>query len=288
MDLAPKSPVQVPHSVVLVTGAGSGIGRCAAIELARRGAEVVAVFRTPEQSVADAATLSSVSGGCVHGVWADLSSQHDVRRLATEVRQRWKNLSALLNVAGIQRWDREQTPEGVELTWATNVLAPYLLTRLLMDHLEQAVVVNVSSVVHRWGRFDWEDLEAHEKYDANQVYYQSKLALTALTVEFARRFTGTKFFAFEPGMTRTNFARDFRGFYRFMVSLCWPFLRSPATVGNELVDLAVGTYPTMPSGAYVARGRSKAPSNTALDPLIGDRLWITCERMTAACAISLP
>ena len=213
----------------------------------------------------------------------------EVSRLASAIGERHPALYALVNNAGVQAWTRRTTPEGLEITFATNVLAPYLLTRLLAPLLERGApsrVINIGSIVHRWGRLDWEDLQGERAYDPNKAYYQSKLALTLLSDAFAQRLAGSGISVqtLEPGMTRTAFAREFRGFYRFMGFVWRPFMRRPEEVAREIESLLSDANLDSAPGGYWHKGRPGRLSPHARDREAAERLWSVCERMTAAAA----
>jgi NAD(P)-dependent dehydrogenase (short-subunit alcohol dehydrogenase family) len=162
--------------LILLTGATRGIGRAAAVELARGGAEVAIVGRDPER-VADVAREASAAGGGtqVHEHVADLELMTDVRVLAQEVRERYAQIDVLLNNAGALFASRGVTSEGFERTFALNHLAPFLLTNLLRDRLAGGRVVTTSSDAHKFGRLDLEDLQSERSYSAMRVYGTSKL-----------------------------------------------------------------------------------------------------------------
>jgi NAD(P)-dependent dehydrogenase (short-subunit alcohol dehydrogenase family) len=162
-------------TVVVLTGATRGIGRAAAIDLVRRGAEVVLVGRDPERvkSVAEEATAAA-GGGPVHGLVADLALMSNVRVLAEEIRRCYEHVDVLANNAGALFASRKETPEGFEQTFALNHLAPFLLTNLLRDRLAGGRVVTTASGAHQSGRLDLDDLQSEKSYSP-RVYGTSKL-----------------------------------------------------------------------------------------------------------------
>jgi retinol dehydrogenase-12 len=142
---------------VLVTGATSGIGRVAAQNLAARGARLAIVGRSPEKTNATVAAIQQSTGNpSVEGLLADLSQQSQVRALADQVRARYPQLDILINNAGAVFARRQETADGLEMTFAFNHLAYFLLTNLLLDNLQAAAaahgaarIVNVASGAHQ-------------------------------------------------------------------------------------------------------------------------------------------
>ena len=150
--------------MVVLTGATRGIGRAAAVELARRGAEVAVVGRDADrvQEVADEAGA--------HGHVADLAQMDDVRRLAGELLDRYPRIDVLANNAGAMFTSRHVTSDGFEQTFALNHLSPFLLTSLLRDRLveSRARVVTTSSDAHRGGLLDFDDLQSeHSRFQSD-------------------------------------------------------------------------------------------------------------------------
>ena len=179
----------------LVTGASRGIGRVTAIELARRGANVLIVGRDAARCEAVAAEARATGGGGAITVYlADLSSMEAVRRLAAEVKAAHPRLHVLVNNAGAIVERRETTVDGHEATFGLNHLAYFLLTWELRDLLiasAPARVVNVASRAHRDGQLRFDDLMLERSYSPWRAYTASKLANIVFTRELARRLEGT-------------------------------------------------------------------------------------------------
>lgn len=176
---------------VLVTGASAGIGRAAAVALGGLGAHVVLACRHAERGEAARREVERAGAAGAELLLADLSSAKDVRRLAEAFGQR--PLHVLVNNAGVLENERRLSAEGIELTWATNVLAYFLLTALLEDRLRAgapARVINVASELA--GGLDLDDVQYERRpYRGVSAYSQSKQADRMLTWALARRLEGT-------------------------------------------------------------------------------------------------
>ena len=149
---------------VLITGATSGIGRATALGLATMGAHVAITGRDRGRTESAAREISAAGGWDVKAFVADLSSQAQVRRLASEVLEVLPRIDVLINNAGGYWSTRHVTPDGLERTFAINHLAPFLLTNLLLDRLEQSAparVVTVASNAQAQGRIDFDDLQGN-------------------------------------------------------------------------------------------------------------------------------
>ena len=206
-------PAPMVGITVLVTGATSGIGRATATGLAAIGADVAITGRDRERTQEAASAIEAAGGGHVDVFVADLSSQAEVRRLATEVLERLPRIDVLINNVG-GFWDtRRVTADGLEHTFALNHLAPFLLTSLLLERLRQgpaARVVTVASGAHATGRIDFADLHGEHGYSGSRAYSQSKLANILFTYELARRLRGSDVTAnaLHPGFVRTSFGAE--------------------------------------------------------------------------------
>jgi NAD(P)-dependent dehydrogenase (short-subunit alcohol dehydrogenase family) len=271
-------------TLVVITGATRGIGRAAAIELARRGAEVVVVGRERERVEAVAGEAQAAGGGApVHTHVADLTLMASVRSLAEELRDRHPRIDVLANNAGALFASRKLTTEGFERTFALNHLAPFLLTNLLLDRLAGGRVVTTASDAHTGGRLDLDDLQSDKAYAAMRVYGTSKLCNILFTRELARREPELNANCFHPGVVRTGFGKNENGIWKLLTTLGGPFFRSPERGARSLVWLATSDEGSRLTGEYVEDETVARPSAAASDPDLARALW---ER--SAALVGLP
>jgi len=177
--------------VCLITGATRGIGRATVDGLAALDARLVLLCRRQEDGERIADELAR-SHRAAHPdvVVVDLSSQRSIREAAEDVRARYPMVHVLINNAGVIPQQRETTVDGLEMQFAVNHLAYFLLTNLLLDRLTAgapARVVNVSSGAHQGGTLDLSDLQSQRRYDPVRIYGRTKLANVLFTYELARR-----------------------------------------------------------------------------------------------------
>jgi NAD(P)-dependent dehydrogenase (short-subunit alcohol dehydrogenase family) len=217
------------------------------------------------------------AGGQAELFLADLSRLASVREAAARVLEAHPRLDVLVNNAGVALWKRHVTPEGHEVTWATNVLAPFLLTRLLLEPLRaapRARVINVGSEAHRRGRLAWDDPELARGYGAWRAYSQSKLALNLLTREQARREPGLDVNVVHPGAIATGIWRDVR-LLRFLMDRVLP---PPEKGAGPVVRLATDPALEGVTGRYFSRYREAVPTAESRDEAAAARLWAMLER----------
>jgi retinol dehydrogenase-12 len=270
----------------LVTGATNGIGRVTAKELARRGARVLLVARDRDRGEATEAEIREVSGGRAPDLLlADLSSQSEVCRLAQEVRELTPRLDLLVNNAGAIFDERKLSADGLEMTFALNHLAYFLLTLELLPLVEAAHasrIVNVSSVAHVRGSIDFDDLQGQRAYSMWRAYQQSKLANLLFTRELARRLRrrGVTANALHPGAIASGFGRNGRGVFSRLVALGAPFLASPERGARTTLHVATAPELAGVTGRYFADCREKTPSRAARDDDAALRLWQISEKLT--------
>lgn len=268
----------------LVTGATSGIGEAAAVALARAGAELVLVARSPARADATLARIRRAAPQAQLDVlYGDLSVQADVRRVAAEYAASGRRLHVLLNNAGLMMDRRTETADGIETCFAVNHLAPFLLTNLLLDRLRESAparVVTVSSVAHRMaGPFDlgWTQPGRYRPFHA---YSASKLCNVLFTRELARRLEGTGVTAtcVHPGNVATRFGQNTEGFFNWGTRLIERFRRSPEQGAETLVWLCAAPV-AGPSGGYFADRRERRPGRNARDADAARRLWDDSARL---------
>jgi NAD(P)-dependent dehydrogenase (short-subunit alcohol dehydrogenase family) len=259
---------------VLLTGATRGIGRAAAIELARQGAEVALVGREAERVSAVAQEARAAGTGApVHEYVADLSLMAEVRALASEVRERHDKIDVLANNAGALFASRKETSEGLERTFALNHLAPFLLTSLLRDRLDGARVVTTASDAHKAGRLDLDDLQSHKSYAAMRVYGTSKLCNILFTRELARRAPELHANCFHPGVVRTGFGKNENGRWKLLTTIAGPFIRSPERGARSLVWLSLSQDAASLTGEYVQDEKVIQPTAQAQNETLAEGLW---------------
>jgi NAD(P)-dependent dehydrogenase (short-subunit alcohol dehydrogenase family) len=282
----------------LITGANSGIGYQAALELARHGAHVYLACRNAEKGHAALSRLHvEAPGASAEVVLLDVSSIADVKRFAAEFLADHPTLDLLINNAGVMAFPtRQVTPEGFERQFATNHLGHFALTGLLLPALGATPaprVVTVASLAHRSGKIDFDDLQMEKSYKPWDAYGQTKLANILFARELARRSAGTGLLslAVHPGVSQTSIVDNGPGANDLKTKLIFTFGKflTQTDAAGALPTLYAATSPHAHSGEYIGPdgiGELKGspvvvkPRANALDEAVGKRLWDVSEKLT--------
>src|SRR5919106_4071638 len=275
------------EKICLITGATSGIGKATAMGLANMGASVVMVGRDQGKGEAVMAEIKQKSNNAsVDLMLADLSSQEEIRRLADEFKEAYPRLDVLINNAGLFRSKRITTADGMEMTFAVNHLACFLLTKLLLDVLKASSpsrIVNVSSGDHSNGTIDFDDLQGEKGYKGPKAYSQSKLANVLFTYELARRLEGTGVTAncLHPGAgVRTNLGSGVSGVFGLTVRALRPLMKSPEKGAETSIYLASSPEVEGLSGRYFVKKGETRSSDMSYDERLARRLWEVSAQLT--------
>jgi len=271
----------------VVSGATGGIGREVVLELARSGWSLALIARSRERLAEVQCALSSVSTvGEIESFCADLSSIQATDSVAASITDSLDRIDVLVNNAGGIFSPFQRTVEGVERTWALNVLSPFLLTERLLPCLVRSGrgrVVNISSAAHGTGRLRWEDLQRESSYSAWGAYSQSKLALLMLTYEWSRRHQGipVTFNAAHPGFVRTSFGQSLSGPLRWLVRFAMIGAVSPRRGARTPVWMAQAPELASVSGQYFADQRPRRSAARSHRAEEARRLYEECAREVA-------
>ncbi|MCU0446049.1 MAG: SDR family oxidoreductase [Microscillaceae bacterium] len=275
------------NQVCIVTGANSGIGKVTAMELAKQGAHLVMICRSPEKSEPVRQEIIEKTGNQqVELYYCDFGHQNQIRKVADTIKSKFKTIDVLVNNAGfIAKNYREITQDGYEKTFAVNHLGYFMLTNLLRNELKaspQARIVSVSSEAHRFTKFDINNLQLEKGYSAIKAYALSKLCNVLFTKELAKRLQGTSIVAncLHPGGVGTNFAGDSTPLFQFIFKLGKPFLLSPEKGAATSIYLASATEAGRFNGEYFDKKKPRTPAKDALNADYAAQLWMASTSMT--------
>jgi NAD(P)-dependent dehydrogenase (short-subunit alcohol dehydrogenase family) len=184
----------------------------------------------------------------------------------------------LINNAGIFPPSRKLTADGFEASFQVNYLSHFLLTRLLLDHIqssEQGRIINLSSSVHSVGKFDPDNLQSEMKFSVMNAYSASKLFMLLFTIELARRLAGTKTTAnaVHPGIVRTKMMLRAPGIFKVISYLALPFSVSPQKGAATSVYLASSPEVKQVSGRYFVDSKPTAFRTKFNTDEVRELLW---------------
>ncbi len=272
---------------VVITGGTDGIGKVTARELARLGAAVTLVARSPDKAKSVVDELRDVSGNRqVDFVAADLTEQRQVHACADELAARLPRVDVLINNAGAIFERRLLTPDGIECTLALNHLAYFLLTvrlKRLLAAAPAARIVNVASAAHRGAPLALDDLQHERSYSGWVAYGRSKLANVLFTYELARRLAGSSITAncLHPGFVASRFGDNTSGWLRTLIGAAKRVFAVSEDKG-ALTSIYLASSPDVAnvSGKYFEKCRAVKSSAASYDEAAAKRLWTESERLT--------
>jgi retinol dehydrogenase-14 len=281
-----KSSTNDAHKTAVVTGATSGLGRAAAQALAKRGFRVILVGRDAARGT-EAVEEIEAAGGRAELVLGDLMTVAGTQAIAAELLQRAPRLELLVNNAGGSFSRAERTADGLERTFALNVVAPFVLTEALLPALEAARgrVVNVVTGVPKGAKTTVEAIAGDKAKPGMQSYIRNKLALLTLTIELQRRYgaRGVAFASLHPGVIPgTRFGAEMPAFMQKIGPFVAKLLRLASTL-DEAADrfVTVGTGQVEQGGFYY-EGKLRDAPRLAQDPEFAASLRATLEALRTA------
>ncbi len=291
----PADPPRMDGKVVLVTGAGSGLGQAACVGFARLGASVRALGRDPERARAAAdQVVAAVPGADVRPTACDVSSLAALRAFAERFTQEESRLDVLVNNAGVMPPERIRSADGHELTFATHVLAPFALIALLSGLLEDSApsrVINVSSGGMYTQQIPADDLESEgDEYNPRTFYARTKREEVAISEVWAERLAGhgVSVHSMHPGWADTPGVQSAMATFR---AITRPILRSSEQGADTIVWLGAAPEAAIGAGGFW-HDRRRRPTHYALGPARDTpedrrRLWDRCRALVESAGITV-
>ncbi|KAL0882508.1 hypothetical protein ABMA27_000975 [Loxostege sticticalis] len=282
-----RSSAHMVGKVVIVTGGNCGIGLETAKDLANRGARVILACRSVRRATAAVAKIVSETGNTdVHFRQLDLASLRSVREFCENIIKTEKRLDVLINNAGAGGLGNYKTEDGIHVGMQVNYFAPFLLTCLLLPLLKSSApsrIINVSSMIHKYGELDFDNLNMEKYWSDYLVYANSKLFLNLMTLELNERLqgSGVTVNALHPGVAATNIFRNIPSdFIRRLVEKSIGLMyKNPWEASQTSIYLAVAPEVREVSGKYFSDCREAKPSKLSQDSKEAKRLWAESERL---------
>jgi NAD(P)-dependent dehydrogenase (short-subunit alcohol dehydrogenase family) len=271
---------------VVITGATSGIGEVAACALAQQGARIVLVARDRARGEDTLKRIEAVAPDRHHAVhYANLSRLAEMKRVAEAITGSETRIDVLINNAGALFGSRQVTGDALEMTFATNHIAYFVVTNLLLARLQAtpgARIVSTASEAHRRAKLDFGDLQSEKGYSGFGMYGRSKLMNILFTRELARRLAGSGVTAncLHPGFVATRFADASGGLTSLVVKGAKKFALTPAEGAKTLIYLASSPEVDGVTGKYFEKCREAMPTAEAQNDADARRLWEISQQLS--------
>lgn len=269
-------------SVVIVTGANSGIGFETAVRLARRGAKVILACRDEKKGKEAAERISRlVKHAKVRYQYLDLCSLNSIREFVDKFKKTEAKLDVLINNAGASGMGLKKTQDGIIRDMQINHFGPFLLTLLLVPLLKKSApsrVIIVSSVMHKFGTID--NINEEGKYGYLQTYCNSKLCNVLFSNELARRVegTGVTVNSLHPGHVNTTLFRS-TIFEKLRCLILYTLLKTPEEGAQTAIYLAASDECSNVSGSYFVDCAEAQMAIRAENPAWASELWSLSEKL---------
>ena len=259
---------------IVFTGATSGLGRAAVLELAMRSDHVITIARNTEKAEQLKEEIERL-GGSATSVIADLSRLSDVSRAAEEIIAMDLSIDILVNNAGLFLSSREITEDGFEKTIAVNHLAPFLLTYKLLSVLDRPSVriINVASRAHNYGSIDFDNMNGEKFYIGVRAYGTSKLANILFTRQLSKELQQATTNCLHPGVVSTNIAQGQGGIFGLFFNMAQRFMLTPLQGAQTLLFLCNSDKVHHLSGLYFDKCKEKSPAKKARSDETAQKLW---------------
>jgi NAD(P)-dependent dehydrogenase (short-subunit alcohol dehydrogenase family) len=263
------------NKIIVITGATSGIGKETAIGLAKLGATIVMTTRDDARGKEIKNEIIKTTGNKSIDVFhCDLASFESIRNFCTKFKTKYNQLHVLINNAGTWDFKRRESKDSIENIFATNYLAPFLMTNLLLDVIQKskpARIINVTSGLHS-GTINFDDIEFKHNFSGMKAYGQSKLAIILFTRLLSEKLkgTGVTVNCVHPGMNRTNLGRDAGTFSKIGFKLLG---KDPKKGAETSICLASSKELEDITGEYFVNKKIKQSSKESYDMDLAKKLW---------------
>lgn len=269
----------------IITGATSGIGLATALELAKNNCRIIVLSKNAQKCSAAVDKINVVSNRKDHLYFSvDLSSQKAIKKVSAEIREKLDVIDILINNASCVSSEFVLTEDKIELQFAVNHVAPFILTHYLLPQINKSVqgrIINVNSRAHGRATINWDDIYFSKNYNLTKCYNQSKLANMYFTYVLAQRLknTSTTVNAFHPGLVNTDFGeKNTSKFHAFAWKLMKVLGRSPDIAAQDAVYLALEPELAQIKGKYFHNKKQILSSDLSYNNEFAEKIWhLTCN-----------
>jgi NAD(P)-dependent dehydrogenase (short-subunit alcohol dehydrogenase family) len=267
--------------ICLVTGSTRGLGKATVLALAQQHATVILGCRDLPRGEAVLAEIKAASPTAnVDLLLLDLSVLQSVRSAVTTFEKRHDRLDVLINNAAVFKRERTLTVDGYETMFATNHLGPFLLTNLLLSRLKASPAARILNITPPSPtQIPFQDLQAEQKFSAQQTFWVSKSCHLIFTYDLANRLTGTNVTvnAFYPGLVKSSLMREAPAPLRWLIAL---LAQSPESVAQSVAYCASSQEAQALTGKLFNKDRkSMDPGPSSKDRAAQQQLWQVSEAL---------
>lgn len=274
------------NKICLITGASSGIGYYTALKLAQQNCEVTVICRDKTKTSFTVEQLvRETNNKAIHGFWADLADKNEIERVAREIKSEFDHIDVLIHNAACVSSKFQLTKQKIELQFAVNHVAPFLLTYHLLPLLNKSNngrIITVSSRAHSRATVNFDDLFTEKYYDISRAYNQSKLANLMFIYTLARKLNKDKITAnaFHPGLVNSDFGNKN---VSFVHDLFWQLVKRlgkhPSRAAKDAVYLALSDDVSKTTGGYFHNKKQISSSRESNDTDKAQKLWDITMKM---------
>lgn len=270
--------------VFLITGGTSGVGKATAIGLAQKGAKVVIISRSAEESQRVLTEITQRTGNdSGEYLIGDLSLQSSIRNVADEFKRKYDNLHILANCMGGIFKEKRITREGIERSFAINYMSHFGLTIQLLDILKASgssriITVTGNPAFLKNAKVNFNDIQCIQKFSGLQSASSAMFARLFFTFELARRLRGEKVTAnaFNPGVIKSNLVANAAWYIKLLAIFSKPFQKDVCDITTYL---STSEEVDGVSGKFFNQDRKMVPFHKKFDPAVGEKLWAVSEQL---------
>jgi len=262
--------------VCVITGSNSGIGKVAAIELAKQGYELAMLVRDSQKSKDALLEIQKSSGSNDVKIYpVNLSSQASINTAIEKIKNDYTAIDILINNAGVFKRSCELSDDGIEMTYAVNYFATFIITNELIPLLKKsqsARIINLSSALYKNGKASLENINCKGKFNGNKVYADTKLLVILFTKELALKLKDTNITvnSLHPGVVATDV---FREFPKYVMTILSPFISSPEKGAKATIYLALSDKVTGVTGKYFHKTKQVKTIPLTQDKELSKSIW---------------
>jgi len=275
--------MQEATKTCIITGCNSGIGKAAGIQLAKMNYTIIMLVRDSNKSRAAFEEMKTESnGGDIQLLYVDLSSLASIRKVAEEISNKYSHIDILINNAGVLKRNPELSVDGIEMTYAVNLIAPFLLTNLLLPLLKKSKygrIINLTSELYKKGKIEFEKISSLDNFNGSKAYANSKLMVVVNTLALANKLQGTNVTVncVHPGVVGTDVFRDYPTWFSKLLNL---FISKPDVGAQPSVFLATSPEVAKTTGKYYSKMTPTPVTETANSEAAENQVWAFCKKIT--------